>query len=102
MKGSQALHDAETEESLESLADSLEEMPATVETLHFVAVNDLLFPSRSRHAVMRALGVLSGGDLATYREEEWDTWFQARADQLGTELRRLRREAAETSETGSS
>ena len=71
-------------------------------SLHFVAVNDLLFPSRSRHAVMRALGVLSGGDLATYREEEWDTWFQARADQLGTELRRLRREAAETSETGSS
>ncbi len=70
--------------------------------LHFVAVNDLLFPSRSRHAAMRALGALSGGELATYREEEWDGWFKDRADQLGTELRRLRREAAGTSESGSS
>ena len=39
--------------------------------LHFVAVNDLLFP-RSRNAAMRALGALSDGELMTYREEEWD------------------------------
>ena len=82
--------------------DALELKLVLFSSLHFVAINDLLFPSRSRHAIMRSLGVLSGGELVTYREEEWDTWFQDRADQLGTELRRMRREAAGTSEASSS
>lgn len=85
-----------------SAIDALELKLVLFSSLHFVAINDLLFPSRSRHAIMRSLGVLSGGELVTYREEEWDTWFQDRADQLGTELRRMRREAAGTSEAGSS
>ena len=70
--------------------------------LHFVAVNDLLYPARSRNAAMRALGTLSDGELMTYREEEWDTWFRERADQLGTDLRRLRLEGAGTGDSGSS
>ena len=82
--------------------DDLELKLVLFSSLHFVAINDLLFPSRSRHAMMRSLGVLSGGELVTYREEEWDTWFQERADQLGTELRRMRRDAAGTGEAGSS
>lgn len=70
--------------------------------LHFVSLNDLLFPARARHAAMRALGALSGGELATYREEEWDLWFKGRADQLGTEILRLQRAATDGAESGSS
>ena len=51
---------------------------------------------------MRALGALSDGELVTYREKQWDTWFRERADQLGTELRRLRREGAGTGDSASS
>lgn len=83
-------------------ADGLELRAVLFSALHFVAVNDRLYPDRSRHAAMRALGALSGGELATFREEEWDAWFKTRADQLGTEIRRLRREAAGTSDSGSS
>lgn len=70
--------------------------------LHFVALNDLLFPERARNAAMRALGVMAGGELVTYREEEWDDWFKTRADQLGTEIQRLRAEEGQGEGSGSS
>lgn len=70
--------------------------------LRLMAINDLAYPARSRNAAMRALGVLSGGALATLREEEWNRWFEAEADQLGTEIERLEAAASAGAGSGSS
>lgn len=69
---------------------SLELQGTLLSVLWRVSVSDVAFTDRSRHAMMRALGVLSGGELETLRSEEWDAWFDSRMEGLITEIERAR------------
>lgn len=55
-----------------------------------IAINTIVFSDRSRHAAMRALGTVSGGELETLRWEEWDTWQREKSDEMRRKIDALR------------
>ncbi len=75
--------------------NSLELKGTLLSVLWRVAVSDVAFGDRSRHAMMRALGSLSGGELHTLRSEEWDAWFEGRIAELAKEIERVEGEGGD-------
>ena len=59
-----------------------------------ISINDLAFGNRPRHAAMRALHTMSGGQLESLRWEEWNDWFRGVAPALEEELSALKRTEA--------
>ena len=55
-----------------------------------IAVNTIVFSDRSRHAAMRALGTVSGGELETLRWEEWDTWRREKSEEMTRKINALK------------
>ena len=98
---SQALRDAGLPvAACKGTRESLELKGTLMSVLWRVSVSDVAFTDRSRHAMMRALAALSGGELETLRSEEWDVWFEARIESLALEIERVSGGAPEEQPAG--
>ncbi|MEM6568260.1 MAG: hypothetical protein AAF957_07605 [Planctomycetota bacterium] len=59
-------------------------------TMLRIAASELTYTDEARHAAMRALTTISGGELETLRPEEWDDWWRAVLPTLDAEIEAIR------------
>lgn len=74
---------------------------ALVLSLVSISASTSVYTDRARYAAMDALSALSGGELKTYRFEEWSEWWRQVAPALEAEVKTLQAAAA-ADDTGSS
>ena len=57
--------------------------------LLMVATSDTRYTTHASQSAMRALSVLSGGELSTFRPEAWEAWWEEAAAELERQMQAL-------------